>query len=388
MPRNERLYAELIKRFGEENVTVRREDEEATITLPPETTKTYSSKQTQRKWVDVEYWGEKYAVNCPVCGDTKSRLEMSYMIGQPVIPKGRKTIHYVKPFCYYCYNEGCDCTEFFRDLLNSCKQDLSEEELKNIIKPSTTKKYIKFTATEVELPKHISFSDSSVPKYVTDWIRERGFSPKTLETDFGVKFIPKGTSYIKNKKGEKGEFYQDRLLIPVINQRTVIGWQTRKVDTKDDKPTDKKFKYINSATCLHDHLYNFDTALKYDDIVIVEGVTDVWRVGKNAISLFGKTASKTQLFKMKTVWSFMGRAVVCLDPDADKDAIKLVEKLRKEKVFSEGVALLQLDKTIDKDPADYDEKELKSMIGDTFSRCTNILGGRIYDSNEPAFLQF
>ena len=89
--------------------------------------------------------------------------------------------------------------------------------------------------------------------------------------------------------------------------------------------------------------------------VICEGVTDVWRVGRNAVALFGKHCSPAQLEVMKALWGFSGSAVVCLDGDARKDAGHLVNQLRKEKVFPRGVGIAEL-------PEIYDPAALERSV--------------------------
>ena len=42
-------------------------------------------------------------------------------------------------------------------------------------------------------------------------------------------------------------------------------------------------------------IYNYDQAMGYEVIAVVEGITDVWKVGVWGMALFGKTMSQRQL---------------------------------------------------------------------------------------------
>ena len=88
-----------------------------------------------------------------------------------------------------------------------------------------------------------------------------------------------------------GILFEDRLLIPVIAGNVLVGWQLRRLV---DLPKDP-YKYLNSDMKKSAVLYNMDNAKFCRDIVICEGVTDVWRVGRNAVALFGKHCSPAQL---------------------------------------------------------------------------------------------
>jgi DNA primase len=58
---------------------------------------------------------------------------------------------------------------------------------------------------------------------------------------------------------------------------------------------------------------------------VVEGVTDVWRVGPPAVALFGKSASPEQARLLAAGW--YGKPVVIL---LDADAAEEAEKLRRQ----------------------------------------------------------
>jgi DNA primase len=142
-------------------------------------------------------------------------------------------------------------------------------------------------------------------------------------------------------------FYEDRLVVPVVQGRMLVGYQARVIQGES------ACKYLTVSVKTAASLYNRDVAMFQRDIVLVEGVTDVWRIGPSSVALFGKTVKSGQLALMKLLWGFSGSCVVCLDrddPHAAEAQRKMVQLLRQEKVFPRGVSGAELPPG--KDPAD------------------------------------
>ena len=65
--------------------------------------------------------------------------------------------------------------------------------------------------------------------------------------------------------------------------------------------------------------------------MVVEGPTDVWRLGSNAVALFGKSISVPQVALL--VSHFAGRPIVVgLDRDAQSEAQALVTTIRQSRM--------------------------------------------------------
>ena len=162
------------------------------------------------------------------------------------------------------------------------------------------------------------------------------------------------------------------MLIPILQGRRIISWQARTFD-----PDAKKFKYLFPPKCKKStYLYNMDNALFTENCVLVEGVTDVWRVGpggsqgeSQAVALFGKSMSTRQEWMMKHLWGYDGSCVILLDPDAELVMRKLCARLRKNEIFPKGVPYLVLAKGYD--PAMYGRPELLELIRQARTKCTN-----------------
>ena len=135
------------------------------------------------------------------------------------------------------------------------------------------------------------------------------------------------------------------------------GWQARAIDdAAGDEP-----KYVTMAGMKKSKLlYGLPQALQTTGPAwIVEGVTDVWRVGPGAVALFGKTLSDFQ--KALLIHNFGGRPlVVLLDRDARDAALEIQRRLQLARGLSPGdrrvvIAAIPEGRT---DPGDSTREEL------------------------------
>jgi len=114
--------------------------------------------------------------------------------------------------------------------------------------------------------------------------------------------------------------WSHRIFVPTLHEGQVVYWVARTMDTdvqpKYMTPVDIEKRY---------YLYNFHRAKAFSSVVITEGVFDAIAVGANAVSLFGKTASQEQ--RQMLLDADFESYVVCLDPDAQKEANNLMSWL-------------------------------------------------------------
>jgi hypothetical protein len=213
--------------------------------------------------------------------------------------------------------------------------------------------------TESELPKGCPpIISAEVPQHVKDYIHKRGFSPVELDKHYMVRYAPEGTEYGSAEDDTLRTMRTERILIPIIQRRKLVSWQARSIeDAWGNTPEPKYIFPPKSKKSMW--LYNMDNALFHKDMVIVEGMTDVWRVGPQAVALFGKKPSRHQLTIMKILWGYDGRCVICLDPDARKMAIWLERYLKSQNIFPRGVVVAELTKG---DPADHTAEEINAII--------------------------
>jgi DNA primase len=104
-------------------------------------------------------------------------------------------------------------------------------------------------------------------------------------------------------------------------------------------------------------LYNFDGARDVHFVIVVEGITDVWRIGDPAVAILGKTISPVQAELLRTTWRHKP-IVVMLDGEARAEADAIVDKLAQSGDNPVVAARLP----VGVDPADLSEDEVWQVI--------------------------
>jgi hypothetical protein len=360
------LYSALCELFGNSPYEVVNAGDEGEFTTPQRKKNCRAARS--RLYASVGRWGECYRFDCPECADTRGRLYVSHLserIYKGTNPSGTFFFGHV----YHCKNEGCNLTSYFRSI------KLDPEKALYVSKPTA---HIKYMVRPTAFPQ-VTFPiiSDEVPEYAREYLWERGFNPVEMHNKYDVRFVPKGTVYYKNEspdipkeEWEAVEFYEDRLLIPIIQGRRIISWQARSF-----KKDCTQYKYLFPVGCKKSHyLYNMDNALFSENVVIVEGVTDVWRIGPGdnagaprAVALFGKSLSQQQLWMMQHLWGYDGRCVILLDPEEEATMIKMGALLQEKKVFPGGVAYLKLAEGYD--PAMYTREQLAVLLARAFENC-------------------
>jgi hypothetical protein len=208
--------------------------------------------------------------------------------------------------------------------------------------------------------------DPEVPDTVLQYLEERRFDPYSLHEQHTVMYMPEGVKYMSGD--EEKENQEDRLLIPILQRMRTAGWQARIIGQGKYEHSHKKKYIFPGGSKKGEWIYNMDTALYEVDITLVEGVSDVWRVGSGGIALFGKKPSSVQYQIMSYLWKVAGSCVICLDKDAQKEAKKVHEHLLKMKTFPDGISVLVLDKG---DPADYNPREISQLLQEARNAATS-----------------
>ena len=217
-------------------------------------------------------------------------------------------------------------------------------------KQRTTKK-IKFLDKEkiVKLP---SGCDGMARRH-DEYLGNRGFDPEYLEEVFGLK----GT-------GPIGE-YKHRIIAPIVLQDRLISYQGRDITGKSE------LKYmacaeINEAYPHKHSLYGIDLA-KRESVLVVEGITDVWRMGEGSVATFGTAFTSSQV---GMIYRGFKRAFVLFDnePAAQKAGNELGSMLATSGI---DVEVLSLDEG---DPGDMEQDEADSLVKDLGIRSFHFLG--------------
>lgn len=194
----------------------------------------------------------------------------------------------------------------------------------------------------------------NLTKSFNDYLTTRNFVPSKVVSEYDLKCTELGVKHYDLN-------FSKRLIIPIYKDGVLVSFQTRNLGgTKD------KFKYITCPKQYervhHKHtLYNIDNCYG-DTIIVLEGVTDVWRMGWCSCATFGIEYKEKQvelLSKYKNVF-------VMFD-SGDKQAVKQAEKLSNQLSCFTNVSIVK-DDTYD-DPAsmpqEYADKLIEEILSST-----------------------
>ena len=144
--------------------------------------------------------------------------------------------------------------------------------------------------------------------------------------------------------------WKNRIIIPIYYEGTPVSFTARDITGKSDiryKNCPKDFEGKSLKECLYGEEY-----CTKDRIIVVEGPTDVWRMGDNCVGLFGIEYTKAQVLAL----SRYKKVFVMLDPDAEHKA----EQLASELSLLTNVEIVD----IDSDPDDLSNEEALAIKRD------------------------
>lgn len=182
-------------------------------------------------------------------------------------------------------------------------------------------------------PSLLEFGEDSAPNL---YLKGRGYDPTYLAETYSVRFCSDGKYF-----GGNAYSTHNTLIFPILVGSECIAWQSRLLyDPKHLSDAEcvalgmtysesgrlKRFpKYFTMPGYKKGMgLYNIDQATQSNLVVIVEGVFDVFAVGKCAVATFGKEITSHQVGIVANNWN---TAVILLDDDADNAAGNLVSRL-------------------------------------------------------------
>ena len=155
----------------------------------------------------------------------------------------------------------------------------------------TTVQGLKTRAKPLPSPTDLQF-----PRYTKElqqnhrnYLIRRKFDPDKLVKEFGLK----GTAHLGD--------YSFRIIAPIYLNNKMISFQGRDVTGQ----AELRYKACKkSLEVLHhkDSLYAIDLARGQKQVLIVEGITDVWRLGKGSVSCFGIEFKKKQIKMLAKYW--------------------------------------------------------------------------------------
>lgn len=269
---------------------------------------------------------------CPFCSGNPG-LHLGYCIDKNDELRGRFV-------CWRC--GGKSTTWALKALLSVSYREAEETEKRysklSVFSPRTV------SAKARRRPKTVDPPQSLLPltKKHRKYLKERKFNPEKLIRLWDIGSI-----------GHEGGIYKFRMFIPVYFNGKLVSFQCRSLSSDN-----KNLKYLACEKELevieHKHLlYGYDQ-VPGNTIVIVEGVTDVWRLGPGAVATFGIKYKVEQIELMK---QFSTRYILY---DSDPQAIKQAKKL--ESYLSQFSGTTERLEPFSGDPGDFDQKEANKLM--------------------------
>ena len=274
-------------------------------------------------------------IECPFCPDG----DPSNHLGINIISKNIS--------CWRCPASGS-----VLKLIKKLEPRLSKKALSELVN--------QFSDREIPIdePTEINIKRSMTSDAITDsidellplhrgWLDSRNFDPEYIFKKYGLKcFGPIGK-------------YKHRLLIPYYRHKRIITFTTRDVTNLSKTP----YMHCPTEESVVEpkrYLYNLDTVK--DTAIIVEGPTDVWRIGDGCVATMGITFMVEQLVLLKL--RKVQRAFFMFD--FEKFAQDSAENFSfAASTFIPHVEVLELDEG---DPADLTTMDVKAIRRDIFGK--------------------
>lgn len=252
--------------------------------------------------------GEYYAVCCPFCNDTRFRCYINHRYGTDDEFRRPQT-HLAT-----CFNAGCPLANKDQETYQQLEQMLLGHKLIELraaqIQPGRD---IDVDAVRMNWPGKVTRVDKlPVEHEARIYLESRDFDPDVIGRFWNVHWCYEADRYI----------CQDRLIIPIYHNKRMVGWQARAAYETNWKLSNLPKYYTAPGTPRRQILYNFGNAVRHQTGIIVEGVTDVWRIGPQAMCTLGAsfTTQQQTLFR-RGFRDYSG--VLLYDPDVKE---KLAER--------------------------------------------------------------
>lgn len=203
-------------------------------------------------------------------------------------------------------------------------------------------------------PLRLPRPNSSLTGPYKRYLEKRGFDPDKLIKEWGISQTGP-ISYLD------GISYSHRILIPINWAGEMVSFQTRDITGKSELKylaCPKRREKINHKTIV----YGKEAGWKEESgIIVVEGVTDVWRLGPHAVATFGIEFKLEQVLKLARINQ---RFYILFDAEtqAQTQARKLSTKL---KALGKSVKIIDDIKT---DPADLSQDDADYLVKQLIKR--------------------
>jgi hypothetical protein len=315
----------------------------------------------------IDHPGEYYAVCCPFCNDTRFRCYINHRYGQDD-ELGRP-----QTYLATCFNAGCQLAMRSAAAYQKLEIMLTGHKLYELRKANVAEGHkIDVDAVRMNWPGKVTRIDKLPANHESNvYLAGRGFDPEVIGRFYNVHWCHESPRFV----------CENRLIIPIYHKKKMVGWQARAAYDTDWKLSNTPKYYTAPGTPKRQLLYNFGNAQHYQVGIIVEGVTDVWKIGPQAVCTLGATLTDQQqsLFR-RGFKDYAG--VLLFDPDVKEkiaDKTTIIES-NLNSVLNSGFCVVQLPEGTD--PGSLSREFLRPYITQKASeKGVNISWGRRHGSS-------
>lgn len=290
------------------------------------------SKGIEYKTEGVKNVGHGWiGIKCVYCNDPSHHLGIELKTGRCHCFKCQITVSCLK-FIANLEHAGFNKAQKLAQRFQKTSAELNSED-EEVVKKSNGKLWFPKTFKELTY--------GNEPQVVANWFERRNYRRKLIEK-YRLHFC-------------RITPYPLSLIVPVFLDGKMVSWQAMGLIEKQylDCPRDKCVVF-NKET-----LYGIDEAKNTDQIVLVEGITDKWRVGNSAVAAFTKNITHEQFLLLAKKIPTNKTIKVFLDKDTEHNRENKKVAMRLAEIFSD-VRLIHL--KFKKDPAELTTAQAKMVL--------------------------
>lgn len=221
--------------------------------------------------------------------------------------------------CHRC-GERYNPTDIIR-LVEGCSFIEAVARIKELAAPAHTRLAQILDALEPgETPTEETLKDVTLPRSLIPCKRKRPIPEYLTKVR---KIRPKDCYFYCIGWCDHG-YYADRAVVPVLDLKGSLASFVARYMGEPPGRVPKVLYPKGSRTS--QVLFNHEVAMRYSTVVVCEGVFDAINVGRNAVAIFGKSASSEQKAQL-AVLGQRRKLVIMLDSDAQDEAYELGEGL-------------------------------------------------------------
>lgn len=273
--------------------------------------------------------GKNVSTYCPVCAKSskvKKKKKLSVNLETGVYhcwvceSKGKSVYSF-----YLKYGNRSQAGERLRDAFGSAESSKKEEE------------EIEERAQLPEDFRLLSSSNSRTAKMIKKYLRSRGLD----EEDF----FKYRAGYSENRE------FKDRVIFASFDKDLDLNYYVTRTIRED-----AFIKYRNCNVSKKNIIFNEDMIEWQKEVILVEGVFDAIKVGKNCVPMLGSWIDENyELFRK--IIEKNSRVTICLDLDARKKQMLIAKKL-----YEYGIEVRIANLSSDHDIGDMSKKSANDLI--------------------------